>query len=219
MRRKSADLFCWLFAAVALLAGVLLLGALPVRAATSSERFVQNTIERAYAIVDDRSLDEGQRNRKLHDFLRSVADVRRIALFTAGRSARLASEHDINYFVKALEGYLVARGRDALIKFRNNPITVTGSTARARDDVIVNARVSSAIGSIGVGFRVRKDRDDKDVIVDFQTEGISLAIMGRVAFALFLLAHEEKLSLLSEDLNRQTARIEADDPAAATSAR
>lgn len=66
-------------------------GAPVAGAPTSSEEFIHDIIERAYTIVDDRSLDEGQRRRELHEFLRSVADVRRIALFTVGSSARLAN--------------------------------------------------------------------------------------------------------------------------------
>jgi ABC-type transporter MlaC component len=193
-------------------------GAPLASAPTSSEEFVRDTIERAFTIIDDRSLDEEQRRRELREFLRSVADVRRIASFTVGSSARLATEAEINQFVQVLEDYLVARGRDALVKFRNNAIKVTSSTVRARDDVIVNAEVapgSSVYGRIRIGFRLRKDRDDNDAIVDFQAEGISLAMMARLAFASYLQAHEEKLPLLSEELVRRTARIAAGETAAA----
>ena len=194
------------------LIAMLVEGVVPVRAATASEKFVQTTIERAFTVVNHRSPDESRHKRELRDVLLSAVDIRRIALFTIGRYRPSVSEDDLNGFTKVFEDYLLALAEDVLLKHRDKSIRVTGSTERAPGDVIVNAEVLpllGASGSVRIGFRVRNGGGDKDAIVDMEVEGVSLAIMGRMVFYFFLAANQEKLALLSDELVRRTARLDA----------
>jgi ABC-type transporter MlaC component len=131
-------------------------------------------------------------------------------MFTIGQYARLASERDIEHFAEVFEDYLVGRVSKVLIEYRSYSINVTGATARDGNDVIVNAEVAHTRGAsalLKIGFRVRKDRDGRDAIVDVYAGGISLALIAKVAFGYFLFAHEGQLALLSEELIRQSTRI------------
>jgi phospholipid transport system substrate-binding protein len=208
MRSKSAISFFRSLAAAGLLTVTAFYGISLARVAASSERFIENTIDQAYAILD-RPLGEKERRRELQILVRSVADVRRIALFTVGRYVRMASERDIDHYVRVFEEYLVGPVGDILMEYRDRAIKVTGVTVRAPNDVIVNAEVaqsSGASGPIEIGFRVRKDESGREIIVDVYASGISLALIAKVAFAYFLFAHEEKLALLSEELIHRTDR-------------
>lgn len=192
----------------------------PVQAATATEKFIQNTVNRTLAVVNDRSRDEAQRKRELRDVLHSAVDTNRVALFTIGRYRRLAPERDVDGFVKIFADYLLALSHEALMRHHDRSIRVTGSTERAPGEVIVNAEVLPLLGtggSINIGFRVRNGGGDKNAIVDFEVEGISLAITGRVIFYVFLIANQERLALLSDELVRRTARLEAGDRDAAIS--
>jgi ABC-type transporter MlaC component len=210
-----------LFAGAVLLMIILVHGASPARAATKSEAFIQSTMAQAYAIVNDKSLDDEERNRELRTLIRSVADIRRIALFTLGRYTRGAPEGDVHTFVKVFEDYLLVLARDALIKHRDHAVRVRGSTERVPGDVLVNAEALpflGAGGSMNLGFRVRNGGGDKDAIVDLELEGVSLAIMGRMVFYFFMVANRESLAQLSDELARRTARLKTGDSNAALSA-
>lgn len=206
--------FFRVFAGALLLMAILVHAASPVQAGTASEKFIQTTIDRAFAVLNDRSRDESQRKRELRNVLQSAVDIRRVALFTIGRYRRPAPDRDVHGFVKVFEDYLLALATDALTRHRDRSIRVTGSTERTPGDVLVNAEVLPLLGtsgSINIGFRVRNGGDEKDAIVDLEVEGISLAIMGRMVFYFLLVANQEKLALLSDELIRRTARLEAGD--------
>ena len=61
-----------------------LLASIPAAAQTPAEQFVQDSADRAVAILTDKSLSEPDRKAQLRDFLSSVLDLRRIAAYTLG---------------------------------------------------------------------------------------------------------------------------------------
>src|SRR5258705_6984726 len=92
-----------LFRAVAFLAAVvaLLLSSPQADAADAAESFVETRVEAGQAILKDPLLAVERRHRQFRDFLRSITDMKRVALFTVGPYARGASEPDITSFVGA----------------------------------------------------------------------------------------------------------------------
>jgi phospholipid transport system substrate-binding protein len=182
------------------------------RAATESEAFIQQTIERAYAILNDASLNDEQRDHEFDGLLRSVADIQRLALFTLGPYARAASKAELDAFVTAFEDYVVVVYQDHLNRYREKEIKVTGSTERAPGDVIVNAEVADAQGPTGpikLAFRVRKDSNGNNIVTDLQFDGVWLAIMEREDFSSFVRQHKDNVGLLSEELARRAAQRRA----------
>jgi ABC-type transporter MlaC component len=183
------------------------------RAQNAAETFVQANIDKSYAILNDRSLDPLERERQFAQQIRSAVDTRRVALFTLGPSSREASKESLDAYTAAFADFLTAIYHQALSHYRNRSIKVTGSMARAADDVVVNAVVPAGAGQpseLRIAFRVRKSDRGENVITDFQAEGAWLALTERADFGSYLQQHGGDLMLLSNELAARAQRIRSD---------
>ena len=197
-----------LLRAVAFLAAVvaLLLSSPQANAADAAETFVETRIEAGQAILKDPLLAVDRRHRQFRDFLLSITDMRRVALFTVGPYARGASEPDIASFVTAFTEFLVSFYERVLDSYAGQTIRVTGSARRSEDDAIVNAEVVEPGGKIPplkVAFRVRKNDGGDSVLTDLQVEGAWLALNQRAEFMSFLQQHRGDIAQLSQELERR----------------
>lgn len=183
-------------------------------AGNPAEAFVQQNVDRGYQILNNRGLTGTQRRAQFRDFLVSLTDLRRIGMFTLGQYANSASPADIDAFQKAFEDYASAIYETRLGKYTGQTLKVTGSEARAPDDVIVNAVVvdprSSNQNPIRVGFRVRKTPDGRPIITDMQVEGIWLALSERSDFTGFLQQHGGSVAALADHLRTQADQVRAE---------
>src|SRR6266576_2037035 len=115
-----------LLRAVAFLAAVvaLLLSSPQANAAEAAESFVETRIEAGQAILKDPQLAAERRHRQFRDFLLSITDMKRVALFTVGPYARGASEPDITGFVAAFTEFSVSFYERALDAYAGQTIRV-----------------------------------------------------------------------------------------------
>jgi phospholipid transport system substrate-binding protein len=175
-----------------------------------SEAFVHSNIDMGFAILNDHALAAGQRRTQFRDFLLSIMDARRIAMFTLGNYARDASENDINNFVETYTNFAAALYQSYFEKNNGETLRVTGSTWRSEDDVVVNVDVVGRDGvpRFKIGFRVRKDEQRENVITDLQIEGAWLALNQRADFGSYLQQHGGMIDHLSEELRSRAQRIE-----------
>jgi phospholipid transport system substrate-binding protein len=187
-----------------------LIAPLDARAANPAESFVQSSIDSSYMLLDDRTLDAALREQRFGDQLRSMVDTRRVALFTLGPYARETPKQDVEGFTSAFADFLTAVYRQALERYKNQSIRVTGSTARSDDDVVVNAVVGSNSGqssSLHIAFRVRRSDTGGYVVTDLQAEGAWLALTQRADFISYLQRHGGNLMLLADELESRAERI------------
>jgi phospholipid transport system substrate-binding protein len=199
--------------ALALIVCLVLLAPFAARAENAAETFVQTNIDKSYAILNDRNLDPLERERQFSQQIRASVDTRRVALFTLGPFARDASKETLEAYTAAFGDFLTAIYHQALNRYRNRSIKVTGSMSRTDDDVVVNAIVGAATGQsaeIRIAFRVRKSDRGNPVITDFQAEGAWLALTERADFASYLQQHGGDLMLLSNELEARAERIRSD---------
>jgi phospholipid transport system substrate-binding protein len=207
MSRNSKALGVCFFAGVALLLQVPSAHA----GATPAESFVQQSVNKGFAILKDASLTKQERDTQFRALLRSIIDFKRIAIFALGPYAQHASDRDLDGFVNAFSDYL-------LNMFHLDPqnagaptISVTGSKARAADDVIVTANIAGAdTGAqagmpLGLAFRVRKNAAGNDTIVDILVGGVSVAVTQRDEFAAWLQQHGGNVAQLSAELEMRVA--------------
>jgi phospholipid transport system substrate-binding protein len=182
-------------------------------AATPAESFVQQNIDKGYAILNA-SLSDEQRRAQFRTFMLGLTDTRRIGMFTLGQYANGASKADLDKFTDAFIDYAVAVYESRLSKYKGQTLKVTGSSERAADDIVVNADVVNPNSSNGqpfkVGFRVRKTSDGRPIITDMQVEGVWLALSQRSDFTGFLQQHGGSLAALTENLHMQAQQIHAD---------
>jgi len=184
-------------------------------AATPAEMFVQQNINNAYALLNDMSLTRQERGDRLRALLASIMDSKRVALFTLGSYARGASEAQIQDFSDAFSEFVVTVLQRDVAGSPGETLTVTGSAVRAPDDVVVNAKLSGsqrANGStINMAFRILKDANGADTLVDVQIEGISMAVAQRSDFTSWLQQHHGDISALTRELQIRTQKLRFDD--------
>lgn len=200
----------WLVALLAALAIALRMLAAPAvhaAAGNPAETFVQENVDRAFAVLNDTSQSEEQRYMQFRDLILSLMDARRIGMFTLGVYANSASKEDIDAFVAAFGDYTIRFVYGAgFAQTRGQAPKVTGSVQRAADDVIVNCEVGSPNSQnaqpIKIAFRVRKTADGRPIVTDIQVEGVWLALLQRSDFSAFLQRNGRRIAELTSDLQR-----------------
>jgi len=178
------------------------------RAANSAETFVQSTIDKTYAILNDGALNASEREQKFHALLVSAVDVKRVALFTLGPYARDAAQPDVETFERVFADFLTAVYQRGLDNYADPK--VTGSSERARDDVIVNVTAAAANGSasrLNLAFRVRQTSSGVHVITDLQVEGAWLALTQRADFTAYLQQRGANIAQLAMELENRAAQL------------
>lgn len=205
----------------ALLAGVLLLlsivaAGVPVRAEPSAENFVASNIQRGLSILNNHSLPEGERRRQFRDFLTSLTDIRRIALFTLGPARRTATPQETDQFISAFRDYAVAVYESRLSAYSGQSLRVTGGTERAPGDYIVTTVLVESNGStqgqpIEVDFRVANENGHLAVL-DLSIAGVWLALEERDQFSAFLEENRDSVPALVSHLAALTERLRTGGP-------
>jgi ABC-type transporter MlaC component len=178
----------------------------PLRAASANpaEAFVQENVDRAFAILNNTAVPEEQRYAQFRELILSLMDARRIGMFTLGPYANRASQAEIESFIAAFSDYTIRFIYGAgFAQTEGNAPKVTGSTQRAVDDVVVNCEAEGPSAQpIKVAFRVRRSADGRPIVTDLQVEGVWLALLQRSDFTAFLQQNEGRISALTADLER-----------------
>ena len=207
------------FIAIALLS--MLLGYLwfapPAQAAETPERFVAANVEKGSAILNDRTLNADERQQRFRDFMLSITDAKRIAIFTLGSYARIASEKQLDVYVGSFTDFATAVYQRGLDAYRGQSIHVTGSVARSDNDAVVNAEIIGTQPSsppLRIAFRVRKNEAGAFIVTDMQVAGVWLALSERSDFTAYLQQHRGDIAALSAELKVRAAQIRAGDKTA-----
>lgn len=187
--------------------GILTTPAVHAAAANPAETFVQQNVDRAFAVVNDTSLSDEQRYMQFRDLILSLIDARRIGMFTLGTYANSASKEDIDAFIAAFSDYTIRFIYGAgFAQTRGQVPKVTGSLQRAADDVVVNCEVEGPNAQnaqpLKIAFRVRRASDGRPIVTDLQVEGVWLALLQRSDFSAFLQQNGGKVAALTADLQR-----------------
>jgi len=85
----------WLPAALMMALAMLSASPSQAAAANPAESFVQENVDKGYAILNNTSLSDEQRRAQFRDFILSLTDSRRIGMFTLGPYANSAKKEDI----------------------------------------------------------------------------------------------------------------------------
>ena len=177
--------------------------------ANEAETFVQESIDRGYRILNNKELGANDRQLQFREFLNSITDTKRVALFTLGAYARSASETDTARFFAAYDEFAAAMYQGYFDWYTGQSMRVVNSVVRSQDDVVVYADVIGPNGGpqFKIGFRVRKDAAQKNIVTDFQFEGVWLVLNQRADFTSFLQQNKGDFVLLSTELDKRTKRF------------
>ena len=176
------------------------------QAATPSEAFISSNIQRSLEILNRKELRPEQRSGEFQKLLLGIVDMKRIALFTLGQYGRTASSSDQDRFVAAFQNYAIASYQTYFTRYAGQTLTVSGSTERAPQDVVVMTELRDPNDHSGqqpleVDFRVRSDTG-KPMLVDFSVAGMWLGLEERDQFIAFLGQNGGSIPKLIEHLNQ-----------------
>ena len=93
-----------------------------VRAAvapTPVEDFVQQNVDKGYALLRNKSLSDAERHAQFHTFMLSVSDMRRIGMFALGQYANRVSKPDTDVYLAAFTDYAIPVYETWLSRIRN----------------------------------------------------------------------------------------------------
>jgi phospholipid transport system substrate-binding protein len=180
-------------------------------AASEAEKFVQTNIDNGFLILNKDS-DATERRRQFREFLFTLVDTKRIALFTLGPYARQASGNDLETFLTAYDNFVAAMLQGYFDWYKGEDLRVASSMARSADDVVVFADILGPNGTsrFRAGFRVRHDSAGNNVVTDFQFEGVWFALNHRADFTSYLQRHSGSFAGLSTELDKRTERFKKD---------
>ena len=209
-------------AAAGVLTGTLLafglsMAAVPARAEMAAENFVRNNVQRGLTILNDHNLPDNERRKQFRDFLTSLTDIRRIALFTLGAARRSATPAEVDAFIDAFRDYAVAVYESRLSAYSGQTLRVTGGTEHAPGDDIVTTVLVESNGSTGQGepievdFRVANE-NGRYVVLDLSIAGVWLALEERDQFSAFLEDNRYSVPALVTHLAELTQRLRAGGP-------
>jgi phospholipid transport system substrate-binding protein len=184
-------------------------------AATPEAAFVQQNIDKGYAILNDTSLAPQQRTDRFRDFLSQIMDTKRIAAFELGPYVRTSSNGDVAKFADALGDLIASLFQHDLAGNPGETLAVTGSVVRGPDDVFVTTILTGSPHSNGqpvnISFRVRKDATGAPSVVDVQFEGVSMAISQRRDFDDWLQRRHGDVAALATDLHARARKMRDDE--------
>jgi len=182
------------------------------QAASPAEAYVQQNVQRGLTILNNHAIPDAQRRSQFREFLTSLTDIRRIALFTLGAARRTAAPADVESFVNAFRDYAVAVYESRLNQYSGQSLKVTGSTEGRPGDYVVTTVMVDPNGKangqdpIEVDFRVEDD-NGKFVVIDASIVGVWLAIEERDQFTAFLQQNNNNIGSLVSHLQQLTAQL------------
>jgi phospholipid transport system substrate-binding protein len=217
----GAVLAIWLIAApITLLPAAQTAEAQSVSSATAAENFVRTDLQRGMDILNNRNLSDADRRTQIREFLTSLTDIRRIALFTLGPMRQYASPAQVDQFVDAFRNYATAAYESQLAGYSGQSLSVTGSIQTAPNDYIVKTvlvdpaeRTGRRGEPIEVDIRVASD-NGRYAVTDLAIAGVWLGFEERDQFTAWLGDHNGDFGGLIVHLNVLTERLRNRAPAA-----
>lgn len=209
-------------AAIAVLLLALASAGMPARAESGAEAYVRANVQRGLTILNNHSIPDAQRRAEFRDFLTTLTDIRRIAMFTLGAARRTATPQEVEQFVNAFRDYAVAVYESRLSAYSGQTLKVTGATERAPGDDIVTTVLVDPSGHtsnqgepIEVDFRVLNDNGHY-VVIDASIAGVWLALEERDQFTAFLQENRDSVPALISHLAALTQRLRTGGPSTPT---
>lgn len=186
----------------------------------AAEQFVRTDLQRGMDILNNHSLSDADRRAQIREFLTSLTDIRRIALFTLGPMRQYATPAQIDQFVDAFRNYAIAAYESQLSGYSGQSLSVTGSIQTAPNEYIVKTvlvdpaeRAGRRSDPIEVDLRVAND-NGQYAVTDLAIAGVWLGFEERDQFTAWLGDHNGDFGALIVHLNVLTERLRGRVPAA-----
>jgi phospholipid transport system substrate-binding protein len=181
----------------------------PAAVGQDAAAFVADLAKRVFALLQNASLGQDEREARLREIARQNFDIEGITRFLAGRPWRTASEAERRSFRDALEDYVMRVYAARVGILEKAPTFVTGSVRREGDASIVHSEFVRPNGPPArADWRVVRTPEGLR-IADVSVEGISLAITQRDEFAAVIERNGGTLAGLTKVLRQRIAEAQA----------
>ena len=177
----------------------------------SAENFVRTNVQTGLDILNDHTLPDAERRTPCSEFLTSLTDIRRIALFALGPARGSVTGAYVERFVDAFREYTLAAFALRLKSYSGQGFRVTSSTQQSADEYLVTAVLTNPPGTNGqrepteVDFRLASVSGHY-VIIDVSFAGLWFGIAERDALAHYLQDNSGNIGGLIVHLNLMTVR-------------
>ncbi len=201
------------FLSLALLALALFLAAMPAKAATPAEAFVQDNINKGLTILNDNQLTRDQRRDQFEQFLFGLTDMKSLSMDALGVYRRGASQSDLDAFSVAFQNYVAAVFQSYFDKYTGQSLQVLGSQEFSPDEIYVNTRLVNPADKSGnpplqIVFRL-SNSNGRFVVTDASVAGARLLFTKKAEFAAVLGDNDGKMPVLVNKLNAITENIKS----------
>ncbi len=184
--------------------------------AKNSEAFISNLASKAFAVLRDKSLKQGDRDTKFRTLLREGFALDVIGNAVLGRHRATATPAQLQAFNAAFPDYVIRIYASRLTDYSDTVVSVTGSTpVGSRGDLSVKTSVSgkSVSQPVKADWRVREIAGQGPKIIDLSLEGVSMVATQRDEFdariqskGLDALISDIKANKSSVDVKKATGR-------------
>jgi phospholipid transport system substrate-binding protein len=192
-----------------LLAAPLAPAALADNAAIDAARaLVQEVGDQVLAVMQDDTLDDRQKFRRLVELLEGPIDLDLVARLILGRHWRTADQAQQQRYIELFRTYALDNLANRLHLFQGNEFEITGARAAGSSDAVVATRIRTVEGRpLQVDWRLR-DRDNGTLVaIDVIVEGVSLIVSLRSEFSSVI--ERRGMDGLLDELQRRIDELEA----------
>ncbi len=177
------------------------------------ETYAQAEIDKGIGILSDKSLSPPARQAQIGDFLLSMMDLKRIALYALGPAAQGASKEDIDAFVAAFQKFTLANYESQLGAYDGQQIKIVDAVQHSPEDYVVSAEVRSpsdppSARPLRVRFRVVNE-GGKFAILDASVEGVWFEVAQHDDIQGYLAQNGGDVKKLTAHLNDMTSALSA----------
>jgi ABC-type transporter MlaC component len=200
----------WKFtrSAPAIAVSALLLLSVPAHA-NRAEDFTQDYVKQGLTILNNPSLSHDEKHKQFQMLLEPVTDMRRVALYAIGPTAKTSPTEQLEAYVQAFHDLELSLYEREL--WRVQQLKVEASVDRNANDTIVQAFQLDDAGNRSVNadeidFRIL-NAADKPIIVDICVRGAWVAVNQRVQYQEFLSQRGNNLAKLIAKLRNRTSKM------------
>ena len=149
------------------------LSAPPAFAASPSEQFISDNVQKGIAILNNTSLSKDQRRSQVRDLLLSITNLKWFADYSLGQYRRTATPADLAAFEGAFKDYALAIYQPYFNKYSGQTLQVPGSYSDPPDRTVVKTLMinpnKSGSKPYGLNFKVLNE-GGRLAIIDLQDQ-------------------------------------------------
>jgi phospholipid transport system substrate-binding protein len=179
--------------------------AAPAGADANSEAYIQKVASEVTDILNNKTTSKSAKEAALTSMIDSRLDLDRIAKFTLGKYARVATDAEMAQYIPLLKQYVINFYVDNLVNYHDVSLKVKGSVdlGGEKGSVVKSAIASGADAPVDANWWVVTGKDGNLRVFDAQLQGLWVAQNLRSTLAAVMDNGGGKVSVGIEELRKK----------------